>query len=102
GKPRPLFEPETDLRPILRPGRLVGGRIGESISFPVITGDGTGAEMEEKTIDAVEFRGAQRQQWNSAATGWRKWSELIDASASGISERLVELVGVEPGNRVLD
>jgi SAM-dependent methyltransferase len=58
--------------------------------------------MEEKTIDAVEFRGAQRQQWNSAATGWRKWSELIDASASGISERLVELVGVEPGNRVLD
>src|SRR6266550_1043205 len=58
--------------------------------------------MEAKTPDAVEFRAGQRQQWNSAATGWRKWSELIDGAASGISERLVELAGVEPGSRVLD
>ena len=58
--------------------------------------------MEAKSFDPVEFRQGQRQQWNSAATGWRKWSELIDAAASGISERLVELAGVEPGNRVLD
>lgn len=58
--------------------------------------------MEAKTIDAVEFREGQRQQWNSAATGWRKWSELIDEAASGISERLVELAGVGPGSRVLD
>ena len=58
--------------------------------------------MEGTSIDAVEFRDGQRQQWNSAATGWRKWSELIDGAASGISERLVELAGVEPGSRVLD
>ena len=58
--------------------------------------------METKTIDAVGFRDGQRQQWNTAATGWRKWSELIDGAASGISERLVELAGVERGSRVLD
>jgi enediyne biosynthesis protein CalE5 len=58
--------------------------------------------LESKTIEAGEFREGQRQQWDSAATGWRKWSELIDASASGISDRLVELAGVEPGSRVLD
>ena len=58
--------------------------------------------MEAKAIDPAEFRSGQRQQWNSAATGWRKWSELIDSSASSISERLVELAGVEPGSRVLD
>lgn len=58
--------------------------------------------MESKTVDAVEFRDGQRQQWNSAATGWRRWSELIDGAASGISERLVELAGVAPGSRVLD
>ena len=52
---------------------------------------------EKSNLDAVEFRDGQRQQWNSAATGWRKWSELIDGAASGISERLVELAGVEPG-----
>ena len=58
--------------------------------------------MESKAVDAVEFRDGQRQQWNSAATGWRRWSELIDGAASAISERLVELAGAEPGSRVLD
>ena len=58
--------------------------------------------MEAKQIDPVEFRGKQREQWNVAAGGWRKWSELIDSAASQISTRLVELAGVEPGSRVLD
>jgi SAM-dependent methyltransferase len=58
--------------------------------------------VESKTVDAVEFRDGQQQQWNSAATGWRRWSELIDTAASGISQRLVELAGVERGSRVLD
>src|SRR5438552_19191547 len=58
--------------------------------------------MEAKAVDAGEFRDGQRQQWNKSATGWRKWSELIDRAASGIGERLVELAGVEPGSRVLD
>src|SRR5947207_14989195 len=59
--------------------------------------------MEARSVAAgQEFRERQRQQWNSAATGWRKWSELIDGAASGISERLIELAGVRPGSRVLD
>jgi SAM-dependent methyltransferase len=58
--------------------------------------------MESKTVDAVEFRTGQRQQWNSAATGWRRWSDLIDTAARGVSERLVELAAVEQGSRVLD
>jgi enediyne biosynthesis protein CalE5 len=58
--------------------------------------------MEAKAVDAVEFRSGQRKQWNTAAAGWRKWSDLIDAGSSGISVRLVELAKVEPGSRVLD
>jgi ubiquinone/menaquinone biosynthesis C-methylase UbiE len=58
--------------------------------------------MEQKTLDAVEFRDKQREQWDSAATGWRRWSALIDEAASGISERLVDLARVEPGSKVLD
>jgi enediyne biosynthesis protein CalE5 len=58
--------------------------------------------MEARNLDAVEFRDGQRQHWDSAATGWRKWSELIDGAAGGISERLVELAGIQPGGRVLD
>lgn len=58
--------------------------------------------MEAKAIDPVEFRDGQRKQWNTAAEGWRKWHELIDHAAAHVSERLVELAGVEPGSRVLD
>jgi SAM-dependent methyltransferase len=58
--------------------------------------------MEASQIDSAGFRDGQRQQWNTAAGGWRKWSELIDGGSSGISRRLVELAGVEPGSRVLD
>ena len=54
------------------------------------------------SIDPAEFRQGQREQWNSAASGWRKWAPAIDAGTSVISERLVELAGIEPGSRVLD
>lgn len=58
--------------------------------------------MEPKPIDPAEFRKGQRIQWDSAAKGWRKWSDFLDASAKVASERLVELAGVKPGSRVLD
>jgi SAM-dependent methyltransferase len=58
--------------------------------------------MEGQTIDPVEFRGAQKKSWDSAATGWKKWSDRIDRSMGPIADRLVELAGVEPGCRVLD
>jgi SAM-dependent methyltransferase len=58
--------------------------------------------MEAKQIDPIEFRGKQREQWNVASSGWRKWSELIDSAAGKVSERLVELADVKPGSRVLD
>jgi SAM-dependent methyltransferase len=57
---------------------------------------------EPKGIDPVKFRGAQKESWNTVASGWQKHSELIDSSAGHISMRLVELAGVEPGSRVLD
>jgi enediyne biosynthesis protein CalE5 len=53
--------------------------------------------MEGKTIDPAEFRGGQREQWDSAATGWRKWSQKIDEAAGHVSERLVELVAAGYG-----
>ena len=58
--------------------------------------------MESKGIDPAQFRSTQREQWNIAASGWRKWSELIDTAAGSVSERLVELAAIEPGSRVLD
>src|SRR5437763_1969503 len=58
--------------------------------------------MESQTVDAVEFRGGQRQQWSKGAEGWRKRSDFIDAATAHVSKRMVELAGVERGSRVLD
>jgi len=58
--------------------------------------------MEAKAVDPGEFRDGQRKQWDHAASGWRKWSDLIDQATSKISARLVELAQVKQGDRVLD
>jgi ubiquinone/menaquinone biosynthesis C-methylase UbiE len=58
--------------------------------------------MESSVPEAAEVRGTLRKQWDGAADGWDKWSEWLDGNAGHISERLVEMAGVEPGSRVLD
>jgi ubiquinone/menaquinone biosynthesis C-methylase UbiE len=58
--------------------------------------------MESKAIDPAGFREVQHKNWDSAAVGWNEWSEFNDRADRHISERLVELAGVQPGSRVLD
>ncbi len=58
--------------------------------------------MESQSLDPVAFRDGQREQWNKAATGWDKWSAVIDKGAGPVSDRLVDMAGVQPGSRVLD
>ena len=58
--------------------------------------------MESKAIDPVDFREAQHKQWDSAAVGWKEWSEFAESAHGHISERLVKLADVQPGSRVLD
>jgi ubiquinone/menaquinone biosynthesis C-methylase UbiE len=58
--------------------------------------------MQSKAFDPVGFRAAQHKNWDSAAVGWMQWSAFNDRADAHISERLVELAGVQPGSRVLD
>jgi len=58
--------------------------------------------MEQNTIDAGDFREAQRNQWDTAASGWSKWENLMDPATRAVSDRLVEMAGVGAGGRVLD
>jgi SAM-dependent methyltransferase len=58
--------------------------------------------MGAEGIDPEDFREAQHKNWDSAAVGWMEWSEFNDSADRHISERLVELAGVQPGSRVLD
>jgi SAM-dependent methyltransferase len=58
--------------------------------------------MEPEAMNPADFRAAQHKNWDSAAVGWKEWSEFNDRADRQISERLVELAGVRPGSRVLD
>jgi SAM-dependent methyltransferase len=53
-------------------------------------------------MDSANFRAAQHKNWDSAAAGWKEWSPFFDSAAGHISDRMVDLAGVEPGSRVLD
>jgi SAM-dependent methyltransferase len=58
--------------------------------------------MESKAIDPAGFREAQHKQWDSAAEGWKEWSDFGESAYGPISQRLVELAGVRSGSQVLD
>src|SRR5262249_31749969 len=58
--------------------------------------------MQPKSIDPVGFRATQHKNWDAAAVGWNEWREFNDRADAHVSERLVELAGVQPGSRVLD
>jgi SAM-dependent methyltransferase len=58
--------------------------------------------MGSPEIDPAQFREAQKESWGEAAAGWKKWSGWLDEHTSPVSEKLVDLAGVEPGSHVLD
>ena len=53
-------------------------------------------------IDSTEFRTGQREQWNVAASGWRKWAPVIDRGSQPLRDKLVEMADIQSGGRVLD
>jgi enediyne biosynthesis protein CalE5 len=40
--------------------------------------------------------------WNSAAAGWGRWVEVFEKGGRKLSDRMVEIGGIEPGQRVMD
>ncbi len=58
--------------------------------------------MSERRFDPVQFTEAAREGWNSAALGWKMWAPTIEAGAQVVNDRLVELAGLQPGQKVLD
>ena len=53
------------------------------------------------SIPAADEEG-QREQWDRVAAGWKKWWRTIESAARCVSERMLELAEVAPGQRVLD
>jgi ubiquinone/menaquinone biosynthesis C-methylase UbiE len=53
-------------------------------------------------LDSDQFKESQRQSWDSVSKGWQKWWKTIENGAQNISNRLVELANIKPGDKVLD
>jgi enediyne biosynthesis protein CalE5 len=55
-------------------------------------------------FNSTEFKATMRTEWQSAAAGWRRWHDVVEAAEGGQlhSAKLVELAGIAPGHAVLD
>jgi hypothetical protein len=58
--------------------------------------------MVSSTFDPNSFKMAQREGWDSVAGGWKEWWRPIEKGAQKLSQRLIELAEIKPGQRVLD
>lgn len=55
-----------------------------------------------EAIDSERVRREQREFWNNAAPGWTQMWAGLERAAQHVSDRLVELAKIKPGDRVLD
>lgn len=53
-------------------------------------------------MDPAAIRAQEKDRWNFVAAGWKTWWEVIEGWSQPVSDRLVEMAGVGPGNAVLD
>ena len=58
--------------------------------------------MTTRQFDPDQYKADQRQDWDAVAVGWRKWWDTFERGAQHVSDRLMELAEVAPGQRVLD
>ena len=49
-----------------------------------------------------EFKAQQRQMWDNAAAGWQAWWPTFEHGAQKVSDKLVQLAEIKPGDWVLD
>lgn len=58
--------------------------------------------MSTQSFGVDRYKAGQRQQWDSVAIGWKKWWPTIEQGVQSVSNRLVDLAEIRPGQRVLD
>ncbi|HEV3433000.1 MAG TPA: class I SAM-dependent methyltransferase, partial [Nitrososphaera sp.] len=55
-----------------------------------------------QAFNSEDFKAQQRQMWNDAAAGWQSWWETIERGAQKVSDKIVELADIKPGDKILD
>lgn len=59
-------------------------------------------DMEDLRFDPTAFKAQQRDQWSDVAAGWRRRWPTFEQGAQPLSDRMLELAHITPGQRVLD
>jgi ubiquinone/menaquinone biosynthesis C-methylase UbiE len=54
------------------------------------------------SFNPEQFKAQQRQMWDGVAEGWQAWWETFELGAQKVSDKIIELAQVKPGDRVLD
>jgi ubiquinone/menaquinone biosynthesis C-methylase UbiE len=54
------------------------------------------------SFDANQYKSSQRQGWDSAASGWKYWWQVIENGAQKINDRLIDLAKIKESDQVLD
>jgi ubiquinone/menaquinone biosynthesis C-methylase UbiE len=55
-----------------------------------------------QSFNSEDFKAQQRQMWDNAAAGWQTWWETIERGAQKVSDKIVDLAEIKPGDKVLD
>ncbi|HLC40405.1 MAG TPA: methyltransferase domain-containing protein [Methylomirabilota bacterium] len=58
--------------------------------------------MSTPGLDPQRYKAQQRQGWGSVAAGWREHWAIFERGAQPLSDYMVSLAGIAPGQRVLD
>lgn len=58
--------------------------------------------MDNTHMDPAVFKAQQREQWSNVAQGWRRRWAAFERGAQPLSDRMMELAHVAPGQRILD
>lgn len=58
--------------------------------------------MSMPGFDAAQYKAALRHEWGVSADGWKRHWDMWARDAQSVNDRLVELAGICPGQRVLD
>jgi enediyne biosynthesis protein CalE5 len=58
--------------------------------------------MDDTHMDPAVFKAQQREQWSNVAPGWRRRWAAFEQGAQPLSNRMMHLAHVAPGQRVLD
>ena len=55
-----------------------------------------------QAFDPAAFKETTRQQWQNAAAAWHRWTPTLQAWLGPVTEAMLDLAQLQPGDRVLD